>query len=163
MCDVSTGARRPLVPLQWRKKVFDMVHTLSHAGPRPTAKAIAQRFVWQNYKKDVNFWCQQCVDCQKSKVHTHVKAPLQRRETPSRRFGSIHIDLVGPLPESKGYKYLLTIRDRFTRWVEAIPLKDISAESCVQGFLHGWVERFGVPDDVVADLGAQFTSSYRWR
>ena len=81
LCDVSTGTRRPLVTLQWRRKVFDMVHGphgLSHAGPRPTAKAIAQRFVWRNYKKDVNFRCQQCLDCQKSKVQTHEKAPLQR-------------------------------------------------------------------------------------
>ena len=29
----------------------------------------------------------------------------------------------------------------------------------MNGFLHGWVARFGVPDDVVADRGAQFTSS----
>ena len=37
------------------EEVFDLMHGLSHAGPRPTAKAIAQRFVWRNYKKDVNY------------------------------------------------------------------------------------------------------------
>ena len=41
----DTGTRRPLVPLKWRKVVFESVHGLSHVGPRPTAKATAQRFV----------------------------------------------------------------------------------------------------------------------
>ena len=32
LCDVSTGTRQPLVPFAWRKRVFDLVHGLSHAG-----------------------------------------------------------------------------------------------------------------------------------
>ena len=91
-----------------------------------------------------------------------MKAPLKRRAAPDRRFGSLHVDIVGPLPESKGQKYLLTVIDRYTRWVEAIPMADISAETCVKSLLHGWIARFGVPGDVVADRGAQFTSSL-WR
>ena len=78
LCDVSTGKRRPLIPFAWRKTVFDLVHNLSHAGHRPTARAIAQRFVWRNYKRDVHKWCQECIPCQKSKVTVHVKAPLER-------------------------------------------------------------------------------------
>ena len=39
---------------------------ISHAGPRPTAKAIGQRFVWKNFKKDVHKWCKECEPCQKS-------------------------------------------------------------------------------------------------
>ena len=102
LCDVSTGNRRPLVPLNWRKQIFHHVHGLSHAGPRPTAKAIARRYVWKNMKRDVNLWCQNCEDCQASKVAKHVRSPLTVRELPDRRFGSIHVDIVGPLPESGG-------------------------------------------------------------
>ena len=117
LCDVATGARRPLVPLSWRKKVFDTVHELSHTGPRPMAKAIAKRFVLKNFKKDVHNWCQQCIACQKSKVNTHVRAPVFRRDPPDRRFGSLLVDLVSPLPASQGMKYLFTIVDRFSRWI----------------------------------------------
>ena len=92
-----------------------------------------------------------------------MKAPFKRRAAPSRRFGSIHVDLVGPLPESKGKKYLLTVIDRFARWIEAIPLADITADSCVEGLLHGWIARYRVPDDLVADRGAQFTSALWWQ
>ena len=142
--------------------MFDTVHELSHAGPRPTAKAITKRFVWKNFKKDVHNWCQQCVACQKSKVNTHVRSPVFRREPPDRRFGSIHVDLVGPLPVSQGMKYLFTVVDRFSRWIEAIPLPDITTDTCVRALLLHWIARYGVPGDIVADRGAQFTSSL-WR
>ena len=131
--------------------MFDLVHCLSHAGPRPTVKAVANRFVWPGFKTDIRNWCKECQDCQKAKVLTHVLAPVARREPPDRRFGSLHLDLVGPLPESGGMKYVMTIVDRFTRWMEAVPLPDISADTCVKAFLLHWVARYGVPGDVVAD------------
>ena len=78
---------------------------------------------------------------------------------PVRRFDSVHVDLVGPLPVSEGYRYLLTLVDRFTRWSEAIPLQDIRAETCCSAFLRVWVARFGVPSEITIDRGTQFTSS----
>ena len=38
-------------------------------------------------------------------------------------------------------------------------MEDITAESCVQALLHGWIARYGVPGDIVTDRGAQFKSS----
>ena len=48
--------------------------------------------------------------------------------------------------------------DRFTRWLEAIPLTDISTESCASALLRGWIVRFGVLIHITSDQGAQFTS-----
>ncbi len=55
--------------------------------------------------------------------------------------------------------YLLTVIDRSTRWVEAMPLKNMEAANCVENFVAGWVARFGVPASVTSDRGAQFTSA----
>ena len=49
--------------------------------------------------------------------------------------------------------------DRFSRWPEAFPLKTITAAACCGAFLRGWISRFGVPDELVTDRGAQFTGS----
>ena len=49
--------------------------------------------------------------------------------------------------------------DRFTRWPHAIPLKDISTQSVVDAFVHGWIASFGVPQFVTTDQGSQFTSA----
>ena len=51
LCDVSLGKPRPVIPREWTRKVFATVHSLSHSGPRPTQRAIADRFVWHGLKK----------------------------------------------------------------------------------------------------------------
>ena len=77
----------------------------------------------------------------------------RERPPPDRRFGSLHVNLVGPLDEYKGMKYLFMIIDRFTRWPEAIPLRDSITETCVKALIRHWISRFGVPDDITSDRG----------
>jgi hypothetical protein len=67
--------------------------------------------------------------------------------------------LVGPLPASKeGHTHILTIIDRTTRWLEAIPLQSTSARACADALVEGWIARFGVPAHITTDRGVQFTS-----
>ena len=158
LCDISNGQARPLVPSQWRRKVFESIHNLSHPSIRTTRKLIAGKFVWEGLNKDIGRWAKSCVACQKAKIHSHVKAPVQLMDVPSRRFDHIHVDIVGPLPSSQGYTHLLTVVDRFTRWPEAIPIKETDTLTCARALIFHWIARFGLPVDITSDRGAQFTS-----
>lgn len=97
--------------------------------------------------------------CQKSKVIKHTKSKVEKIEIPKGRFEHVHIDIVGPLPISNGYRYILTIIDRTTRWPEAYPLKDITTKLVSSTFLKEYVSRFGIPLRITSEQGTQFTSS----
>ncbi|KAG8171694.1 hypothetical protein JTE90_012613, partial [Oedothorax gibbosus] len=110
-CDVSTGSLRPYVPKKLRRSVFEHLHNLSHPGIKASGKLIQQRYVWPGMMADISTWARSCVECQRSKIHRHTHSPSQRFILTSRRFEHIHLDIVGPLPPSEGYSYLITIID----------------------------------------------------
>ena len=162
LCDVSTGVDRPLVPSSWISRVFSHFHELHHPGGKSSLREIRRRFVWYKMSSDVLARARACLHCHSSKVARHVRVPLTRRPDPDSRFTSIHVDLVGPLPQSEGMKYIFTIIDRFSRWVEAVPLPSMTASDCASALLRHWISRFGVPSDITTDQGRQFCSDL-WR
>ena len=158
LCDMSLGKPRPVIPREWTCKMFATAHFLSHSGPRPTQREISDRFVWHGLKKDVKKWCKECHSCQAAKIPRHTKAPLFSRLPPAGRFLSLHVDLVGPLSPNEGMTYLFTVIDRFTRWPEYIPIPDSRTSTCAKALIRHWMARFGIPNDITSDRGAQFTS-----
>ena len=159
ICDTSTGTPRPWVPPPFRKAVFDMVHGLSHPSRKTTVKLLKSKYVWDSIAADVKSWSTACIPCQKAKVIRHTESGIGRFSQPNRRFGHIHVDVVGPLPISQNCRYLFTIIDRSTRWPEAVPMTDASTESCVSALIESWISRFGLPDNITSDRGSVFTSN----
>jgi len=73
-------------------------------------------------------------------------------------FSDICVDLIGPLsPPSDGNRWILTIIDMCTRFLECIPLRDISSSSLAEALL-GVYSHVGLPDRIHSDRGSQFTS-----
>jgi hypothetical protein len=70
------------------------------------------------------------------------------------------IDLIGQIypPSSKGHKFVLLATDYFTKWVEAIPLKKVTSENMVEFVKEHIIYRFGIPQTITTDQGAQFVS-----
>ena len=91
LCDLSAGRPRPVVPVAWRRRVFDLFHGLSHPSIRATRSLIASKLVWKGLQKQIGHWVRTCIPCQSSKIQTHIRAPLKTFQVESQVDGSVSI------------------------------------------------------------------------
>ena len=155
------GIEQLVLPKQCRRVVLEMAHEIplaGHLGTEKTRQRILRRFYWPTLFRDIEQFCQSCVNCQKSGNRRNPKAPLIPLPVISEPFSRVAMDIVGPLPRSKaGYKYILVLCDYATRYPEAIPLRSIDAEHVADELIKLFA-RVGIPQEILTDQGSNFMS-----
>lgn len=83
---------------------------------------------------------EKCDACQKGQKNKKL-APSPMPTEPAETLCIVGMDFFGPLPEtSNGHKYILTLTDCATKWVECYPLKEKSGV-CVAGKIQNYISR----------------------
>ena len=155
------GRRVVLVPRSMQGKVMTAIHQYSGHRGRDETTARAQRFFYFPRMSDATkraiAECQACQE--KAGAPAKQKGEL-KTTTAGYPFQKLAVDFVGPLPTGKGgYKYILTVMDTFTRWMEAFPLTRATGEAAADKLLKEVFCRYGMPEEVHSDRGSQFTST----
>ena len=62
-------------------------------------------------------------------------------------------------PSDYGRRFVLTLVDYATRYPEAVPLKSVSTEEVAEASVNTY-SRLGLPEEILTDMGKQFTSEF---
>jgi transposase InsO family protein len=149
-----------VVPTTLQEVVCEQLHNNNgHLGITKTLDNVKRRFYWPGYEDYIKAWLQHCEKCQKrNPPQPHPCAPLGRIIA-NHPFQVVTWDIMGPLPaSSRGNKYVLAITDVFTKWVEAFPTKSTDTETLATILTNEIVCRYGVPEKLHSDQGANLTS-----
>ena len=159
--ELGDELRRILVPKGRRKKVLELAHTSTlagHFGGKKTFARLSGRFLWPRMWLEVKDFVRSCGGCQKASRKDKARAPLQPLQVESEPFSKVAYDLVGPLPKStRGYRYILTMMDLFSKFPAAVPLKRVDNTTVLDAMM-GVFASYGLPKVLLTDQGSVFTS-----
>jgi len=109
----------------------------------------------------IDKYVEACDNCLRSKPKLHhMYKQLKPNETPERRWGTISMDFVMPLPKSNGYTGILVVMDRLTKMSHFIPIRrDITAIETAETLMKHIFKNHGLPDKIISDRGSQFAAN----
>ena len=117
-----------VAPSSHREELLRQVHsgmTGGHMGLKKTLNQLQRRAYWLGWRQEALRFCRRCSECATYfRGRPPHSGPMQEMVigAPLDRVG---IDLTGPHPRSRrGYTYILTYIDHFSKWAEAVPLRN---------------------------------------
>ncbi|EGT56971.1 hypothetical protein CAEBREN_28621 [Caenorhabditis brenneri] len=144
-----------------RNLIMNIHKANSHIGPYKTISKLENIAIWNKMKIEVEEVLRTCEGCQRRKnpsAYTHV-VPLGKWDIPQRPFQRIHVDVMGPLPEThQGNRLIIVATDAFSKFAIAKAIPNQTAETTIKFLIENVVAIHGVPEEIVSDKGRNFTS-----
>jgi hypothetical protein len=155
------GKRMIYVQNTRRKELLFAVHgdlLTGHDGVQKYKERLQQCYFWLNMDEDILAHTRECLKCQVTKAYkfqtTTLLQPMPQCSLPNQR---IHMDLFGPFKTSDmGNKYILTIKDAFTKYFEIVAIPNKEAETVADAVFTKWICRYGCPAIIHTDEGKEF-------
>jgi hypothetical protein len=132
-----------------------------HPGRGKTLDIIQREYYWPGMFDSIRRYVNCCHTCHRSKASREkYHGLLKSLPVPERRWQDISVDFVVDLPESEGYKNIMVVVDRLSKYRYLIPCKSMEAPEVARLFFrHVWVHH-GLPTTIVSDRGRQFVSAF---
>lgn len=142
--------------------IMDLYHqTLlgGHLGIEKMYKTISKFFKWNGMTNDIKNYVKKCPVCEKTKVITNTKVPMEISSLGETLFDNTYIDFVGPIPQSEdGNKYIFTAICDLTKFLVAVPTGDCTALTAAQCLLEHIICRYNFPSKLISDNASNFIS-----
>ncbi|KAK4397400.1 hypothetical protein Sango_1576600 [Sesamum angolense] len=100
------------------------------SGPKLHFRIKRMGYYWPTMVKDCMDYARRCQACQFHANLIHQPPELLHPTVASWPFDAWGLDVVGPLTKSSGgHLYILAATDYFSKWAEAVPLKEVKKEN----------------------------------
>ena len=152
---------RLAVPEKMQGEILKINHDdilAGHGGINKTYGRINRKYHWPNMYKDIVTYCHQCQVCCFKKSGSSRKAPLLPIPV-KEPFENVFMDVIGPMPMSDQYSYLIVFVCALTKWVEARPLRSADAKDAAKALFEEVFTRHGSVKNLITDQGSNFTSA----
>ena len=125
-----------------------------HIGIQKRIREFRRKYYFPGFIEFLIQYINNCVTCLQAKSPKHQV--LQPQLSPvssntSMTADMLQIDIVGPLPKSGGFSYILTGMDVFSKYVFAQPLTSISAETICKYLMQCFMRHSYIPTLVLPD------------
>ena len=150
----------PILPPSFQQEALTLSHdipTAGHLGVDKTLDRLRRNAYWVSMAKDVERYCRNCTICQKSKLSLPPRAPLQNMPI-GQPWQMVAVDILQVPLSTNNNRYLLVLQDYFTKWADAIPLPDQTA-NCIATELVKFFCTYGPPLSIHSDQGRNFEST----
>ena len=128
----------------------------SHLGIHKTYDTLQHRYFCKGMWSAVNKYIQSCNTCASTNTRAQ-KIPVQEIPIPPHPFHTIAIDICGHFPQSSSNnRYVITVIDMLTSYIEAIPSPDKSAASVASFIVDEIIPRHSTPSIIISDNGSEF-------
>lgn len=151
LCYIPKGHRLSLL------RLFHDEH--DHIGVDKTTDLVLKHFWFPNLRAFVRKYISHCLICMSNKrIQRAPLQPIHSWQKPETPFEVIHMDALGPLPTSNGYRFVLIVVDAFSKYTLLYPMiRQDTVELKLN--VSNTVSLFGTPKLIVADRGRMFQSS----
>ena len=158
MDEIVPIVKQLCIPRILREELMVAYHDNNcHVGQERLYNSLKMKYWFPLMYSAVLQYVASCALCQKTKTSQHQKrAPLKPLEVVE-PFGRVHMDFVGPLPQTtEGYRHILIVVDSTTLYVEAFPTKSTTAEEVAEILYKEIIARYGVMREILTDQGSSF-------
>jgi len=134
---------------------------VAHPGILRTYRLVSINYWWPSMHKSIENYVKKCDSRQRRKSTRKFIAPLGEVEEPTYPFQITSVDVTGPYPVTlRKNKYLLMFIDHFTKYAEAFPIPEQSAETCARVYATQIITQHGTGSKLITDQGPAFMSSF---
>ena len=141
---------------------FHMAPYSGHIGVNRMVQAPKNNYWWPYVRNDIVEFVTNCDSCQRNK--SSIEKPqgeLQPLAVPRTTWSSISMDLITQLPKTKsGNSTIIVFVDKLSKMVHFAPMSSDGTAECMKAFLTHVASKHGMPEEIISDRDARFTSAY---